>query len=339
MRLIQVCNVGNVVGGTAACAWSVTRAMPEINHTVVFRSSPSVETKAAFAHCQIELAKKVEPGLLDELGGDFLILHNVSSQHVFWDRNLSGVRMPVLQYAHSAFQGHASSDLMVACSHFLAQKMGQRDLQAIYQGVPVPKEKSGIREWRTGDELTIGRICTPCRQKWPEWLVPFYQRLAERFPNFRWEFVGCPESMQAEFSRVCHQRAVFHSANWKARKYLNRWHVLLYHNRDITETFGRTVAEAMLAGCVPVVDEAGGFCEQIGSRDGFLCEHPNGFLEALGVLICRDEWEERSKNCRTSAGELFTHQAFRERLLKAFLLTVNNCQHWLDRGSKSLGSL
>jgi len=324
MRLIQVCNVGNVVGGTAACAWSVTRALPDAEHTVVFRSAPTAETKAAFADCHIEVASKIEPGLLKKLSGDFLMLHNVSSQHVFWDRDLSGVRMPVLQYAHSAFQGHAHSDLMVACSQFLAQKMGRRELQVVYQGVPVPEEKSGKREWRSSEELIVGRICTPCRQKWPGWLVPFYQRMAERFPKFRWEFVGCPESMQAEFSRACHQQAVFYEASWGARKYLNRWHLLLYHNRDITETFGRTVAEAMLVGCVPVVDDAGGFCEQIGSRNGFLCEQPDDFLDALKVVANRDEWGRRSKGCQDSAEACFSHRAFRKRLLRACLLAVEN---------------
>ena len=324
MRLIQVCNVGNVVGGTAACAWSVTRALPEVEHTVVFRSVPTAETKQAFSHCEIEVAKKIEPGFLEKAGGDFLMLHNVSSQHVSWKRDLSGVKMPVLQYAHSAFRGHAESDLMVACSQFLARNMEQPELPILYQGVPVPHDANGKRERRTGEALIVGRICTPCKQKWPEWLVPFYRRLAERFPKIRWEFVGCPESMRGEFSKACHQRAIFYEASWQARTYLNRWHALLYHNRDITETFGRTVAEAMLAGCVPVVDEAGGFCEQIDSTNGFLCREPDDFVNALELITDRAEWERRSKNCRDSAAALFSHQSFRRRLLDACLATIAN---------------
>ena len=324
MRLIQVCNVGNVVGGTAACAWSVTRALPEVTHTVVFRSAPTAETKRAFAHCCIEVATKIEPDFLDRLGGDLLMLHNISAQHVFWDGDLARVKMPVLQYVHSAFRGHAKSDLMVACSQYLSQKMGQPELQVVYQGVPKPKDANGKRERCSSKELIVGRICTPCRQKWPGWLVPFYQRMAERFPEIRWEFVGCPEAMQSDFSRACHQQAVFYEASWEARKYMNRWHVLLYHNRDITETFGRTVAEAMLAGCVPVVDNAGGFCEQIDSTNGFLCNEPDDFINALEVVADREEWERRSKACQDSAEACFSLRVFRERLLRACLLAVEN---------------
>ena len=324
MRLIQVCNVGNVVGGTAACAWSVTRSLPDVEHTVVFRSAPTAETKQVFAHCRIEVASMIDSDLLKKLRGDFLMLHNVSSQHVSWKRDLSSVRVPVLQYAHSAFTGHANSDLMVACSQFLTEELRQAELPILYQGVPAPQDANGKRERRTGEALIVGRICTPCRQKWPGWLVPFYRRLAERFPMIRWEFVGCPESMRAEFSKACHQRAIFHEAGWQARSYLNHWHVLLYHNRDITETFGRTVAEAMLAGCVPVVDQAGGFCEQIDSTNGFLCKSPDDFINALELITEREEWERRSKSCRDSAADLFSHQSFRHRLLEACLATAAN---------------
>ncbi len=322
MRLIQVCNVGNVVGGTAACAWSVTRAMPELDHTVVFRSAPSAETKAAFSDCRIEVASRVEADFLNRLKGDFLLLHNVSASHVFWDRDLSGVSMPVLQYAHSAFRGHAKADLMVACSRFLAEKLEQPGVQVVYQGVPGTKDSEGKRERDFSSGLIVGRICTPAVQKWPGWLVPFYHQLARRFRQIQWEFVGCPEAMRGALAKACYERVRFHEASWKAREQMKCWHVLLYHNRDVVETFGRTVAEAMLSGCVPIVDQAGGFCEQIGSTNGFLCKGRDDFIGALQRISDRREWERRSIDSERAAERLFSLRAFRERLLRTCLLTV-----------------
>ena len=111
MRLIQMCNVGNIVGGTAACAWSVTKALPDAEHTVVFRSAPTKETREAFAHCKIKVAKKIEPGLLEKWKGDFLLLHNISPEAVFWGQQRSALNIPILQYAHSAMRQHAGADL------------------------------------------------------------------------------------------------------------------------------------------------------------------------------------------------------------------------------------
>ncbi|MBL4884425.1 MAG: glycosyltransferase, partial [Planctomycetaceae bacterium] len=124
-------------------------------------------------------------------------------------------------------------------------------------------------------------------------------------PEVRWEFVGCPDAFRQELSQACQQRATFHAANWEARSHLNRWHVLLYHNPDVVETFGRTVAEAMRAGCVPVVDNAGGFCEQIGPQNGYLCSELQEFMTALEELSSRETWKKRSTCCRETAEDLF----------------------------------
>ena len=56
MRLLQVCNVGRIVGGTAACAWSITRAFPDLEHHVAFLSSITDETQRGFAGTHVCIA-------------------------------------------------------------------------------------------------------------------------------------------------------------------------------------------------------------------------------------------------------------------------------------------
>ncbi len=318
MRLIQMCNVGNIVGGTAACAWSVTKSLPDAEHTVVFRSAPTKETREAFAHCKIEVAKNVEPGLLEKWGGDFLLLHNVSPENVFWNQNRPALKIPVLQYVHSAMRRHAGADLTVVCSLFLAQRLNRNGVKVVYQGVPCPKDTAGNGSVRSGKEFIVGRICTPCAKKWPGWLVQFYQKLSAEFPEIRWEFVGCPDAFRPELFRACHQQATFHEAGWEARRHLNRWRVLLYHNPDVEETFGRTVAEAMRAGTVPVVDNAGGFVEQIGTQNGYLCSDQKAFSAALEEQSSFELWSRKSACCRETTDTLFSFRSFRQRLLESF---------------------
>jgi len=166
--------------------------------------------------------------------------------------------------------------------------------------------------------LIVGRICTPTVAKWPPELIPFYKEMAGRFPEIHWEFVGCPENHQELLNAACNGRALFHSAGWAARKHLTRWHVLLYHHPHMTESFGRTVAEAKRVGCVPVVDHLGGFVEQISPGHGFLCANPEEFANALEKLSDPDKWIEVSTVAQEEAEQAVSFRAFRERLLEQF---------------------
>lgn len=53
LRILQVCNVGQITGGTAACAWTITRALPWAQHTVAFLSPVSGDTREAFRPAQL----------------------------------------------------------------------------------------------------------------------------------------------------------------------------------------------------------------------------------------------------------------------------------------------
>ncbi|MCG6154906.1 glycosyltransferase family 4 protein [Rubinisphaera margarita] len=313
MRLLQYCNVGNIVGGTAACAWSVTRALPEVEHHVLFRSPPTRVTQIAFRHCRIEHARQLE--WTDAVrSADLVLLHNISSREVHWNSGADLPSVPIVQYVHSSARGHAAAHRTACCSQYLRELLGQREWSVLHQGVPLAPIEGRTR---ATDGFKVGRICTPTARKWPEALIEFYDTLARRHPAVEWEFVGCPEELKDRLAEACGGRVAFHNAEFGARSRLHEWHAMLYHHPDLRETFGRTVAEAMRCGCVPIVDDAGGFCEQLGETDGFLCRTTDDFSDAVAALMSRSEWRKRADRCRERADQ-FSLRAFRGRLLDVF---------------------
>lgn len=311
-RLLQVCNVGRIVGGTAACAWTVTRALPGFEHHVLFLSPPDVETLTAFAPCAVSHRLTVTAQDVERILPDVVLLHNTARSRLA-DR----LPTPTLLYLHSAISEPAQADAAVCCSHWLATRIGLPRAHVLWQGVP------NVGRRRTAAEkngpFIVGRICTPQARKWPPDVVSFYAALAGRVPKICWEFVGCPEAMQGPLARACQQRAVFHPAGWRQRSLLSGWDVLLYSNPSLPESFGRTVAEAMRAGCVPVVDRFGGFVEQVPVGHGFLCTGVDEFSGALEHLSRqRDCLRTVSLRAVRHADEKFSLKRFATELLKWF---------------------
>lgn len=314
-RLLQVCNVGQIVGGTAACAWTVTRALPEFEHHVWFFSPPDRETVAAFSPCQVCYHPTPSAEKILALRPQLILLHNTSRTR--WPHRIA---IPTVLYLHSAIRDPAQADRTMCCSHWLAQQLQRDEHCVVWQAVPKSRSDrfdSCDRE-RTKQMLTVGRICTPIARKWPRDVIPFYEFLAWNCPSICWEFVGCPTSMQGSLWKACRGRAEFYPAGWHQRARLRNWDVLLYSNPRLPESFGRTVAEAMRVGCIPVVDRLGGFLEQVVDGSGFLCGNRNQFAFALKQLADEDVRRSMSERAQLSADERFSlarfSQDFRTRI-------------------------
>ncbi len=320
MRLLQVCNVGNIVGGTAACAWSTTRALPDWEHVVWFRGRPTAETHEAFRGCRIEQGSVLSESKLRELAADIVLLHNTPAQAVPWGEGCPGQTGGVLHYRHSAGGVAAGADARLVCSRFLQQQLGVQDALVLNQGVPCPAYVSGPDVRGIMDRLRVGRLCTPTGRKWPTSLLDFYGKLAERHPEVDWEFVGCPASLQSRLEECLRGRVCFFPAGWGARSRMHGWHALLYSQPEYPESFGRVCAEAMRCGCVPIVDRLGGFVEQVTEGTGWLCADGEQFSEALGALCEPGRWRDRSRRCRETAESRFSHRAYRNGLLNAMSL-------------------
>jgi hypothetical protein len=311
LHVVQVCNVGRIVGGTAACAWTVARALFDCRRTIICLSAPDASTVRAFAGCDVLKRDRVSADDLQKLGADVVILHNTAEWRC--DKNLPAV---TLQYVHSRI-APASADATMYCSRWLAARCDAADGDVCVQGVPKPARPSGggesraLRRWPV-----IGRICTPTARKWPVSLVDFYARLAARFPHVEWDFVGCPAPLAASIERACDDRARFFDASWSARSRLWTWDALLYHHPDLTESFGRTCAEALRAGCVPIVDRRGGFVEQVAEGCGWLCADAESFHAAVDALHDRATRRRMSRAALAHGDEAFSVRRFRGELLE-----------------------
>ena len=324
-RILQVCNVGQITGGTAACAWTLTRAFPEAAHTVLFRSRISADTRQAFAGCTIHSTTdpvQSLPNVVRDVRPHLLVLHNQARGLAAIPHTVPGepCQPLILQYMHSAITP-AAAHRTVCCSGWLARRCGLPASAVLLQGVPRPPkpanrtERDASARTTRQRELVVGRLCTPARRKWPEDLPEFYSRLARQAPHVRWEFVGCPPDLQPALAAACRQRVRFHDAGRDARSHLWRWDTLLYHHSALTESFGRTVAEAMRCGCIPVVDDRGGFREQIVPGTGFLCPGPDDFTAALHSMAAPAARQSLSRAARLHAEQRFSIAAFRQRLL------------------------
>ena len=148
--------------------------------------------------------------------------------------------------------------------------------------------------------------------------MKWYEKRARLFPQIHWEFIGCPESIQQDLMKACRGRTSFYPASWEARERLWNWDMMVYHNPDVTESFGRTVAESMRAACIPVVDNRGGFREQIVPGTGYLCESEQFFDQAIKELLSNETRKDRALRCLEHSDKQFSLKRFGEDLLKQF---------------------
>ncbi|WP_197440852.1 glycosyltransferase [Thalassoglobus neptunius] len=247
--------------------------------------------------------------MVRRLNVDLVTLHNSSPNRVAQIRST-----PSLQYHHSK-GSRTSADLHLACSHWLHQRTPQSS-QVLWQPIPVPIRADDTPSRDEAKSLRIGRICTPDERKWPRSLVPIYERLAENFPDIEWEFIGAPGALRDPLQRACRDRARFFTANLTARSHYWSWHALLYHHPTISESFGRTVAESMRCGSVPIVDRRGGFCEQIETgENGFLCASPKDFVAAIQQIQDQRTRSQLSQKAQESSHEKCSLSNFRRRFL------------------------
>jgi hypothetical protein len=337
-RLLQVCNVGTIVGGTGACAWSVTRSLPGWEHVVACFGPWSAESRRWFAGVELTQIDVLTSSLVRQARADVVLLHNTPVARVTEE-----LPVPTLSYVHSRCR-FVSGDRTLACSRWLADQLRGRVEGVLYQGVPRPPRDEVNEDARDRGDFVVGRICTPTVAKWPREALELTADLAKRFPEVRWELVGCPNGQRTAWNLATRGRVTFWEASWEARRHFWRWHAFVYHNPAVTETFGRTVAEAMRAGCVPIVDDRGGFREQVENGTGFLRRTEGDFAEALECLQSRDDWRVVSNAAMLRANERFSLERFGGELLREFALAaearrrrVMSCGEALPVGSRLRG--
>jgi glycosyltransferase involved in cell wall biosynthesis len=309
MKLLQVCNVAQIVGGTGACAWTITKALPDWDHALYFFSSAiDEETARAFVGHALYPNKTPLHEKIEEIAPDVILFHNTAEPRMP-PRLPDGI--PSLYYQHSAARSCQGArercDVFFAVSKYLADQVNIADNLVLHQPVPVPpaapRPRAGV----------IGRLCTPHTMKWRPNNLSLYGDL--NGSSFDWEFIGAPPVAERQLLEAL-DKPFFGPASWESRKHLHSWKGMLYH-ADQAESYGRTVCEAQRAGCVPIVDKRGGFVEQIEhGKTGFLCETTADFRDAVAALEDPSTFDEMSKQAKLSGDRRGSLAAWRDKFLQ-----------------------
>lgn len=320
MKLLQVANVATVLGGTGACTWTITRALPEFQHAVFFNSGSANDSlRDIFSRgmpSPVELfsgPSQLRPDLIEQIKPDIILFHNTSEARM--PGHIPDYALP-LYYQHSAARACVGArnrcHYFWSVSRWLCEHANIHNDRLLYQPVPRP-----ARINKTSDRPVIGRIATPGnREKWnADSMVNLYRALHYEHPGVLWEFVGCPNDLREKLLYACDGAARFVDASWEARSWIPSWTALLYDS-TLPESYGRTVCEAQRAGCIPIVSRLGGFVEQINnSVDGFLCSTQEDFIEAVRLVQKPEVLPDLRERAIESGDRRGSLQGWREQFL------------------------
>jgi hypothetical protein len=315
MKLLQVNNL-IALGGTTTCAAAVCRALPKWRHEVL--SLGPIDEEAArhwFIERGVEVRRVLRIGRRELTGADLVLLNNTPAGAIEGRPDV-----PTVGWRHSARRDHAPADVVVSVSEHLNRCQGARH-PVLVQGVADDRDYETdvwARQRPDDTDTVVGLYGTPTRAKLPAEVVRLLDGMADL--PLRVELVGGEHLRAAlERSRLA-GRVQFLPPGVRAGRRLWRWHVLLARSGPtVTETFGRCVVEAMMAGCVPVTDRRGGPCETVLDGDnGFLCGGDAEFLAAVRRFADRPTWAAMSRRARVHARAHFGLPVFRRRLLDVF---------------------
>lgn len=305
MKILSVANVATLLGGTGACAHDCIKALPECSHEMVFVNSGNGPVKQQLIQdfgCPVFRGADQVENRIAEFKPDLILWHNSDPARMPREKRCRWV-----YYHHSGYlnskKAAARCDVSFVVSRWLANGLKIDAEKVLYQPVELPALDKNYRARDDSRRHTIGRIATPTNhRKWKAGeLIPEYKLLAENLPEFRFEFVGCPDRLKQPLADACQGRAKFFPASRDARQHFHHWGYLLYRS-SLSETYGRTICEAQMAGCLPIVSPHSGLAEQVES--GVTGWHSGSPQETLMVLrrVEKPLYERISEEATHSAG-------------------------------------
>jgi glycosyltransferase involved in cell wall biosynthesis len=184
------------------------------------------------------------------------------------------------------------ANALVTNSHFSAREaknnagLGDRRLRVIYHGVadPIRELPSCLREPMA---ITIGNVDRPNLHR--KGLEPFV-RAAAFLPHIKFVVIGdWKDNAIGHLRRIAGSNVEF--TGWVDEEtllnYCRRASVYVQASRH--EGFGMAVAEAMLAGCIPVVTKDGALPEVVGDCGVYSSAEPRDVAEAITQAMSMPE--------------------------------------------------
>ena len=153
--------------------------------------------------------------------------------------------------------------------------MGLQKAEIIWNGVPLPENRTGIKTEMGLDNL----IATACRLD-PGKGGEEFVALAKSFPDRNFALLG-RGSEEEKLQKIAGKNV--HFAGWRDNVPADLVDVDLFvHASTLGEGFPNAIAEAMAAGCPVVATDVGGTAEVLG-KTGILVK--NNLVEAVGSLL------------------------------------------------------
>lgn len=288
LRVLQVCNVAEILGGTLQCAHSVTKALTKARHSVFCLSGqPSTECKREFKDHRFLWGSDLQ-GEVDRFRPDIIILHNTAQERL--PRIDEALCLPIY-YLHSAYPAKAGSQfrLKFSVSKFLANKVGWQEDTVLYQPIHVPSDPDPVGARRKG---TVGRIATQKREWWD---VEQTKKFVDALPDGkkRFEPVTVFDDIHALTDTENRRPSV------AAKRLLWEWEYVSCLGKS--ETFGRVVREAQMCGCVPIVSKGSGGPEEVVKNwGGIIADSPEDAAARIAVRAKDWEYPIHGNDCRLS---------------------------------------
>jgi glycosyltransferase involved in cell wall biosynthesis len=204
-------------------------------------------------------------------------------------------------------------------------------ITVIYHGVP--SDPGPARDRRAPMALTVGGVCRENMLR--KGILPFVQS-ARLLPDVRFVHVGAwQDTSIMELRKASASNLEFRGfiSDQSLKELYDQASV--YVQASLHEGFGMSVAEAMAAGCIPVVTRCGSLPEVVGDAGVYVpSQRPEAIADGI-VAALRVPYEARlgAQNRIRALFTLSQREEGLKRLLNALMLPVPTCTESTSRAS------
>lgn len=307
------------VGGTGLWCLEQIKSMPLWHHHVIYLNDCpdfGVIDKFEQAGAEISYVGSLTPDTLATIGPSAVILSNTGPDSILgphpWAWMTSNYY--VIYVHHSQVRPWlpgSEIDIFVS-EHLKHQYRNLHDrMKRRLTTPPVGKmEEFFALDRMESDRCVIGRVSNDNKAKFPIELKNILEEVGHPFLVVgAQKYWGSPS-----------ENSTYPPVNSQPVASLLQQMDIFVYKTNLTETWGRTVTEAMASGLPVVVENRGGVAEQVRDGiDGFVCATDKEFIEKLRLLASNPRLRFRMGKHARERAEAFTKQNFKEQV-EPFLL-------------------
>lgn len=312
-KLLWVMNVA-WVGGTGLWCLEQIKAMSLWHHHVVYLNDCpdfSVIDQFQQAGAEISFVPSLTPDILGAINPSAVILSNTGPNKIAGGHPWKWITRDyyVVYVHHSTVRPYLPfSEIDVFVSEYL--KSQYANLHDRMKRILITPPVSDMEAFFAIDRIesnrcVIGRVTNDNKIKYPKELKAILDEVGQ--PTF---IVGAQKYWGAP-----PEGSTYPAINSQSvPNFLREMDVFVYRT-NLSETWGRTVTEAMASGIPVVVENKGGVAEQVRNGiDGFVCATDEEFVEKLKLLVSDSRLRFRmGKHARERAAG-FVKQNFKEQV-------------------------